>query len=317
MNVNVNVGSDFFKADRQTDADGDVEMANGENGEKQGDGDGVKTEQDGDAKDGQAEPKKEEGADAQKDASATNAEDPSKDDDAKSSSNDSLFDDDADGEDESKLPTPVEGTSVMGLALPGTKSSAASTPLPNTGASAATPKPQAQAGPSRSAASNIPLLSPTEYKQFSNDVLLTSSMDGQVTLTDRRVGGGVGRLVPGERAPPWCMSVSLSRPALLTPGCIPWSQPSPSRTKKWYHRHLGHPQDVVYCSVTASHITHTGRLGSCVLCCWVPRRPPHGHCKPGQHPIMEHRRVRGAEEELSSSFQDHCWTPRRNGIEHE
>ncbi|WVF72598.1 hypothetical protein IAT40_007416 [Kwoniella sp. CBS 6097] len=72
------------------------------------------------------------------------------------------------------------------------------------------------AGPShsRQAASHIPLLSPTSYKAFSDDVMLTSSMDGQVVLIDRRVpdyegtGLGVGRLQPGERAPPWCMSAS-------------------------------------------------------------------------------------------------------------
>ncbi|WVQ99819.1 hypothetical protein IAU59_006962 [Kwoniella sp. CBS 9459] len=72
------------------------------------------------------------------------------------------------------------------------------------------------AGPShsRQAASHIPLLSPTSYKAFSDDVILTSSMDGQVVLIDRRVpshegtGVGVGRLQPGERAPPWCMSAS-------------------------------------------------------------------------------------------------------------
>ncbi|OCF30840.1 transcriptional activator SPT8 [Kwoniella heveanensis BCC8398] len=72
------------------------------------------------------------------------------------------------------------------------------------------------AGPShsRQAASQIPLLSPTSYKAFSDDILLTSSMDGQVVVIDRRVpnyegtGAGVGRLQPGERAPPWCMSAS-------------------------------------------------------------------------------------------------------------
>jgi transcriptional activator SPT8 len=68
-------------------------------------------------------------------------------------------------------------------------------------------------GPSRQAAATIPVLSPVDWRSFSNDVLLTSSMDGQVTLIDRRVArgnGGVGRLLPGEKAPPWCMSVSLA-----------------------------------------------------------------------------------------------------------
>lgn len=74
--------------------------------------------------------------------------------------------------------------------------------------------PQPVASTSRQAASTIPLLSATSYKAFSDDVFLTSSMDGQVVLVDRRVpdysgtSAGVGRLTPGEKAPPWCMSVS-------------------------------------------------------------------------------------------------------------
>ncbi|WWC90902.1 uncharacterized protein L201_005840 [Kwoniella dendrophila CBS 6074] len=76
----------------------------------------------------------------------------------------------------------------------------------------------AGAGPSssRGAAAHIPLLTPTSYKAFSDDVILTSSMDGQVVLIDRRIpsnegtGFGVGRLMPGERAPPWCMSACWS-----------------------------------------------------------------------------------------------------------
>jgi hypothetical protein len=38
-------------------------------------------------------------------------------------------------------------------------------------------------------------------------------MDGQVTLIDRRVSsrsGDVGRLLAGDKAPPWCMSVSFT-----------------------------------------------------------------------------------------------------------
>ncbi|RXK38142.1 hypothetical protein M231_04603 [Tremella mesenterica] len=57
------------------------------------------------------------------------------------------------------------------------------------------------------AAAQIPILTKERYNDMSDDILLTSSMDGQVTLIDRRVkDGGVGRLLAGEKAPPWCMS---------------------------------------------------------------------------------------------------------------
>jgi transcriptional activator SPT8 len=72
----------------------------------------------------------------------------------------------------------------------------------------------AAAGPSRGegAARGIPLLTRTTYGEFSNDVMMTSTMDGQVTLMDRRVpdNGRVGRLLAGEKAPPWCMSACWS-----------------------------------------------------------------------------------------------------------
>ncbi|TXT08271.1 uncharacterized protein COLE_05195 [Cutaneotrichosporon oleaginosum] len=174
--VSVNVGPDFFKADR--DADGDAVMAE----KKVEDGDEVKETE---AKPASAPPESE------KDAAG-------EDDDA-----DSLFDDDADGENESKPATPA--LQALGLALPGAKPPSSSvTPAPPTPAPrpAVKPTPKIVAG----AAASIPLLTPTSYKAMSNDILLTSSMDGQVTLFDRREGGAVGRLIPGDRAPPWCMS---------------------------------------------------------------------------------------------------------------
>jgi transcriptional activator SPT8 len=48
---------------------------------------------------------------------------------------------------------------------------------------------------------------------FSSDLLMTASVDGQVVLWDVRVnesGKGVGRLWMHEKTPPWCMSVSVS-----------------------------------------------------------------------------------------------------------
>lgn len=161
---------------------------------------------------------------------------------------DPLFDDDAEGEtvppsgnvtvpaspgiNDMALPpsSPVKPVS-SGLALPGMNGAAGAggssgangfkneqPPSSAAPSSATTPLfslPQPVASSSRQAASSIPLLSATTYKAFSDDVFLTSSMDGQVVLTDRRVpdyegSRGVGRLLPGEKTGPWCMSVSCS-----------------------------------------------------------------------------------------------------------
>jgi len=139
---------------------------------------------------------------------------------------DPLFDDDAEGEevpdsgdinmattnainDLSKA-SPLKSRPPA-LALPGTTQNPS---VPTTTSTPLFPAAQTTVPSRPGAAATIPLLSPTTYKSFSEDVLLTSSMDGQVTLIDRRVpldegsSGGVGRLIPGDKAPPWCMSVS-------------------------------------------------------------------------------------------------------------
>lgn len=56
----------------------------------------------------------------------------------------------------------------------------------------------------------LPTLTPAMYRQFSDDVMLVSAIDGEVALHDRRVSGNtlVGRLESSEKTPPWCMSVS-------------------------------------------------------------------------------------------------------------
>jgi transcriptional activator SPT8 len=60
------------------------------------------------------------------------------------------------------------------------------------------------------ARAGLPTLSPAQYKDYSDDVILVASMDGQVALHDRRVGSSrVGRLETTEKTPPWCMSVSF------------------------------------------------------------------------------------------------------------
>ncbi|KAL7423529.1 Transcription factor spt8 [Cryptotrichosporon argae] len=116
----------------------------------------------------------------------------------------------------------------LSLALPGVpKPSAAALPNPNPPSSSASStsrlfNPAAPSVGRTAAASTIPLLSPASYRAFSGEVMLVSSMDGQVTLVDRRIpsrgagagpGGaleGVGRLLPGDKAPPWCMSACWS-----------------------------------------------------------------------------------------------------------
>lgn len=73
-----------------------------------------------------------------------------------------------------------------------------------------TPAPyKSQAGPPKKPA--IPLLDPVSYGEYSDDVLLAASIDGQVVLWDRRAQThrGVGRLEMGEKCPPWCLSVRV------------------------------------------------------------------------------------------------------------
>ena len=123
--------------------------------------------------------------------------------------------------------TPHASNGFGGLALPGlalpqpmasTSSASGSGAKSNIiGLNTSTAAAAAAAAPVRGAADALPLLSPATYRDFSEGVMLASFMDGQVMLIDRRVpekehaeGRGVGRFTPGEKAPPWCMSVSAS-----------------------------------------------------------------------------------------------------------
>ncbi|GHJ89303.1 hypothetical protein NliqN6_5705 [Naganishia liquefaciens] len=58
----------------------------------------------------------------------------------------------------------------------------------------------------------LPALTPAIYRQFSDDVMLVSAIDGEVALHDRRISGNtlVGRLESSEKTPPWCMSACFS-----------------------------------------------------------------------------------------------------------
>ena len=57
----------------------------------------------------------------------------------------------------------------------------------------------------------VPILDPVTYADYSPDIFMTASIDGQVTLWDRRAtpGRGVGRLEGNEKSPPWCVSVCM------------------------------------------------------------------------------------------------------------
>jgi transcriptional activator SPT8 len=130
--------------------------------------------------------------------------------DAKSdTSYDPLFDDDpdstaaADGNDKKgsttdlQLPSSDSKPALVSLAMPGQGQQ-----QPQTGRAAAIPPKNAP-----------PLLDHNTYSTFSSDILMTSAIDGQVILWDRRVntpGKGVGRLWMSDKTPPWCLSVCLS-----------------------------------------------------------------------------------------------------------
>jgi hypothetical protein len=55
----------------------------------------------------------------------------------------------------------------------------------------------------------LPPLAPETYRQFSDDVMLVASMDGEVALHDKRIESTlVGKLEGSLKSGPWCMSAS-------------------------------------------------------------------------------------------------------------
>lgn len=252
----VNVGPDFFEADRSPKARGATTGDSSANGHGQAETNGLKKASTSptpaprplDDKTSPPPPS---------DEPMGPPELPVEKEEEAASPYDPLFDDDmggdADAEGESvvpsmentALPTPINTSPppsfTPGLALPTASGldnpsflpptngyatppvAPNSTPAPSTinrAPSPTGPTPlfaqtgQAQAGPSRGegAARGIPLLTRETYSQFSSDIMMTSTMDGQVTLMDRRVpdNGRVGRLQGGDKAPPWCMSACWS-----------------------------------------------------------------------------------------------------------
>jgi len=123
------------------------------------------------------------------------------DSDAKSDASfDPLFDDEPDASEAQRV------GDVVDLPLP--NPSPHNTPQPRASSHIAPPK------------NAPPLLDPTTYANYSADLLMTASIDGQIILWDKRVntpGQGVGRLWMSEKTPPWCLSVkgSYSRPKPL------------------------------------------------------------------------------------------------------
>jgi hypothetical protein len=62
----------------------------------------------------------------------------------------------------------------------------------------------------------VPLEPVESERDMCRDVFLTSSIDGTLSLWDRRIDGIVARLAPGPKGtPPWCMSVNLLSPEFL------------------------------------------------------------------------------------------------------
>lgn len=103
--------------------------------------------------------------------------------------------------------------------VPTKEDNSLSLPLPKFNEVSTMPKlPAVQAGlVPLSKKAVIPLLDPVTYSEYSTDILLAASVDGQVVLWDRRARShrGVGRLEMSEKCPPWCLSVILFFSAFL------------------------------------------------------------------------------------------------------
>ncbi|KAI0256810.1 WD40-repeat-containing domain protein [Lactifluus subvellereus] len=122
---------------------------------------------------------------------------------------DSLFGDEPDAEGE---PDDSPGAAPSAPPLLSIPSVAAPVPPPlPTSFAVQSPKPPLPAPAPKNAP---PILDTPSYAVFSQDIIMTAAVDGQVVLWDRRVpsgaGYGVGRLWMSEKTPPWCLSACWS-----------------------------------------------------------------------------------------------------------
>jgi transcriptional activator SPT8 len=117
---------------------------------------------------------------------------PRLDSDTKSDASfDPLFDDEPDGSNADDVVSPVMPTPAHAQSQPATQHRATLGLIP----------------PPKNAP---PLLDPATYATYSPNLLMTTAIDGQIILWDKRthsLGKGVGRLWMSEKTPPWCLSV--------------------------------------------------------------------------------------------------------------
>lgn len=116
---------------------------------------------------------------------------------------DPLFDDEPDAEGEQDL---EHKQGINGLSIPSFPGTTEQQSTRNSGSSYRPPGNSYQSSTTSSQA-----LDPATYFGFSPDVLMTATIDGQITLWDQRSQGqkGVGRLWMSDKTPPWCVSVRL------------------------------------------------------------------------------------------------------------
>lgn len=87
------------------------------------------------------------------------------------------------------------------------------TPIESTPNVEAQTRPQPRIAQGQIPANAPPLLDPASYTTYSPDLLMTTAIDGQIILWDKRTqtpGKGVGRLWMSEKTPPWCLSVGIT-----------------------------------------------------------------------------------------------------------
>ncbi|KAI9509637.1 WD40 repeat-like protein [Russula earlei] len=122
---------------------------------------------------------------------------------------DSLFGDepDAEGQPDDSLDAAPSAPSQLSVPSAGP----APAPLP---ATLVVPGPKPSPVPAPAPKNAPQILDASSYATFSQDIIMTAAIDGQVVLWDCRApsstGYGVGRLWMSEKTPPWCLSACWS-----------------------------------------------------------------------------------------------------------